>query len=110
MKRCHKDVRNVASVSKIKMCSACGACVALCPNNSISFKKSSLGRLHAVVGSTCVDCGLCLKVCPSITTDKNSEDYFNLEKKDIVVAKATDANILINGQSGGTVTSTCTYA
>lgn len=103
------DIRNVTFVSKNMMCSACGACVGVCPTESISFKKSSLGRLYAVVESTCVDCGLCLKVCPSITTDKNTEDYFNLEKKDIVVAKATNADILINGQSGGAVTAILSY-
>ena len=100
---------NISIISKIKMCSSCGACVSVCPKKSISLKESSIGRVFAEVDSSCIHCGLCLNVCPSFTCDFDVESFFSLEKYKVVVGKANNRNIYLNGQSGGAVTAILSY-
>ena len=100
---------NISVISKIKMCSACGACITVCPTNAISFKESSLGRKYAIVDSNCIHCGLCLKLCPSQERDHDFDAFFSLEKHKIVVGKAIDDSLKVNGQSGGAVTAILSY-
>ena len=91
------------------MCSSCGACFSVCPKKAISFGVTSLGRMYANVDSNCIDCGLCLKVCPSFIFNGTYEDFFNLNKKNIVVGKAGNRDFHMNGQSGGAVTAILSY-
>lgn len=100
---------NISVISKIKMCSSCGACASVCPKKSISFKESSIGRVYAEADSSCINCGLCLNVCPSYTCDYDFESFFRLEKYKIIVGKANNRNIHLNGQSGGAVTAILSY-
>lgn len=91
------------------MCSSCGACASICPKKSISLKESSIGRVFAEVDSSCINCGLCLNVCPSYICDVEYESFFSLEKYKIVVGKANNRSLYLNGQSGGAVTAILSY-
>lgn len=102
-------MKNIKYISDQYMCSACGACAAICPKDSISFKKTSLGRLYPIVSNTCVDCGLCVKVCPSFIADKKKPEYYSLNKRYVVTGKSSFLNYQLNGQSGGAVTSVLTF-
>lgn len=101
--------KNITSISRADMCSSCGACVAICKKNAIQFKTSTMGRQIAIVGKDCVNCGLCLEVCPSYKTDYAIDEYFCLNKLRIVVGRASNDEIFLNGQSGGAVTAILSF-
>lgn len=53
-------------------CSGCGECIAICPQNCITFKKNKNGFLVPFVNDTkCVQCGLCKTNCSMNHREEN---------------------------------------
>lgn len=105
-------MRNIKPVSDSYLCSNCGACYAICPQNAISFEKTSIGRYYATVNDKCVDCGLCQKVCPSLehqNLHSMFEDRFVGQIIKTYIGRATNDHIFRNAQSGGVATAIVSY-
>ena len=105
-------MNNIQSVSDAYLCSNCGACKAICPEDAIHFKTSSLGRMYAEVNDSCIECKVCIKVCPSIDSHNLHtvfSDRYIGEIKTAYIGKATDFKIYKEAQSGGACTATLIY-
>ena len=100
--------KNISCVTEVDMCCACGACISVCKKKCINLKQTSIGRLYATIDSNCIDCGLCMKVCPSLNIPGRNDDFFSLDKLNILVARAQNEKVLMNAQSGGAVTTVLT--
>ena len=97
-------------------CTGCAACVAVCPLGCLEYVK---GKPKLV--KDCEDCTICTLICPRYKLElpiledlifgrqRNPEEEIGVYRR-IVIAQATDENILQASQDGGVVTSLLTYA
>lgn len=46
-------------------CTGCAACQQACPTHCITMQADTLGSMHPVIGTECIDCDLCRKICPN---------------------------------------------
>jgi coenzyme F420 hydrogenase subunit beta len=100
-----KDIQWVAENG---LCTGCGLCTSVCSEKCISLRETAGGLLQAAIEHRrCIDCGMCLKVCGGYHLDSSalaeSVDPFVGTCRSIYLAKATDEELLQNGQSGGAV-------
>ncbi len=105
--------KNVVSLGK---CLGCGACVVTCPFNCLEYKE---GKPDVV--NECKLCGICAKVCPTnewswaetenhvFGRQRMVEEEFGVFRR-IVLAQASDEEILRSCQDGGVVTALLTFA
>lgn len=103
---------NVQIVSDSYLCSNCGACYAVCPQNAIEFKSTSMGRVYPKVDAKCVECGICKKVCPSIDSLELHNRYPDKYVGTIIntyIGRSTNNTLFENAQSGGAVSAVLTY-
>lgn len=96
------------------LCASCGACASLCPY--LASRKGRVVRLH--------DCdlteGRCFEYCPMGDVDRREvfEGVFKRPHEDldmglvqrVVIARATDKEVLERGQNGGTVSTLVSLA
>jgi coenzyme F420 hydrogenase subunit beta len=97
-------------------CVSCGTCVVACPFVCLDLVK---GRPSLV--KECQVCGICAKVCPRYRwmmadvenfvfgRERKPEEEFGIHRR-IVVAQATDNNILRVRQDGGVATALLLFA
>jgi coenzyme F420 hydrogenase subunit beta len=99
-----------------ELCAGCAACVLVCPFGCLEYfeEKPSLVK-------KCEICGICPRVCPRFEfsqsalerlvfqRERNRDEEFGVYQR-LVIAKATDQNILSTCQDGGVVTALLTYA
>lgn len=92
------------------LCCGCGACVAACPEQALTMRRTPAGFVWAGAGEAgdCTGCGLCLQVCPSrgISSERLSgvEDPFVGKVLGSYSGWAIDNITCSNGTSGGVVT------
>lgn len=86
---------NISEITKEK-CAGCGACEAICKQNAIVMKSSSIGFDYPCIDSKkCIDCGMCSKVCPvADNTQKQSDNRY-------YAAEAIDNALRMESSSGG---------
>lgn len=101
-------MKHIGEIGTQALCTACGGCAAVCPVGAVSMEENPAGFQRAVVDeSVCVGCGLCRKVCPSVpenTKQFASGDLLHGVCVAGFVGYAADADVRLNGQSGGVVT------
>ncbi len=91
----HEDEKLLASQ---KTCSGCGACVAICPQQCITFKADELGFMYPYINKEqCLNCGLCTSTCPTL----NTQDEVNQFKVRALAVKSKDDEIRMKSSSGG---------
>lgn len=90
--------------NKKSECTGCGACVAICPQNCISFIRDEEGFFYPVAGDNCINCGKCYNVCPVINRRNREPSDF---KQFCVAARHKDNNIWEKSASGGAFTAIC---
>lgn len=84
-------------------CFGCGACIAICPPNAITKRKTALGSWVPEINTDqCVDCGLCKKVC------KGSVQQNNFNKK-AYIAYNKNQDMRKKSASGGAFSALATY-
>lgn len=105
---------NISQVVFQSCCLGCGTCVHICPHKAIQMYETPGGLLWAKVnGERCTQCGLCLDVCSGIHLKSGllpqSIDPFKGHVLSAYCGRATDSDILKNGQSGGIATALLCY-
>jgi len=104
------------NVIQKEICAGCGACILVCPFTCLEYfeEKPSLIK-------KCEICGICPKVCPRydlsqaaleklvFERERKQEEEFGVYKR-LVVAQASDNNILRTCQDGGVVSALLTFA
>ncbi len=99
------------SVSKVvsqDLCISCGTCQEICPKSAITLTLREGSFRANVDQESCIKCGLCLKVCPSYEIDLShytAETLFRGSYRSCYIAQSRDPQTLLNGSSGGVVTS-----
>ena len=99
-----------------EICSGCAACVLVCPFGCLEYFEERPNLIKK-----CEACGICPKVCPRLdfpqaTLEKLTFDRERLPAEEfgvykrLVIAQATDQDILENCQDGGVVSALLTYA
>ncbi|MEM2538993.1 MAG: Coenzyme F420 hydrogenase/dehydrogenase, beta subunit C-terminal domain [Candidatus Bathyarchaeia archaeon] len=98
------------------LCVGCASCVISCPFNCLEYADS----LPKIIGD-CKTCGICAQVCPRFSLSipsleefifgrrRSVEEEFGIYKR-VVVAQATNNEILSVCQDGGVVTSLLIFA
>ena len=97
-------------------CVGCAACVVVCPFNCLDYAEQK-----PKIVKECKVCGICPQVCPQYELSwpaleefvfgrrSNPEEEFGIYKR-LVIAQATDKNILQTCQDGGVVTALLSFA
>lgn len=95
-------------IDKVEKCDCvlCGGCVAVCPEQAISFSSQQHDFLYPKIDpEACVHCDLCERVCPVL----EKKDRSHMEKLETYVGRNTDREIRLNSTSGGIFTALAQY-
>lgn len=85
-------------------CTACGACLQICPNRCITWKKKEFGFQYPDINTTkCIRCNLCSQVCPI------HENKTNITEINAYAVVNKDLEILNQSTSGGMFTALAVY-
>jgi len=99
-----------------ELCAGCGACILVCPFACLEYTQEKPNLVKK-----CEVCGICPKVCPRydfsqhaleklvFERERKPEEDFGVYRR-LVVAQASDNNILRNCQDGGVVSALLTFA
>lgn len=99
-----------------EICAGCAACVLVCPYDCLEYLEEKPNLIKK-----CEICGICPRVCPRFnlsqaTLEKmvfqrehNPDEEFGIYRR-LVIAKATDENILQTCQDGGVVSALLIHA
>ena len=99
-----------------EMCAGCGACILVCP-----FACLEYGENQPKLVKKCEVCGICAKACPRyefslqaleklvFERERRPEEEFGVYKR-LVVAQASDSNVLRSCQDGGVVSALLVFA
>jgi coenzyme F420 hydrogenase subunit beta len=97
-------------------CTVCGACVAVCPYDCLTLLQGCPSLVKE-----CKSCGICAQACPSYNfsqvqmenfvfgRNRKPEEAFGIYRR-LVIAQATDEEILKACQDGGVATALLSYA
>lgn len=99
-----------------EICAGCAACILVCPYGCLEYfeEKPSLIK-------KCETCGICPRVCPRLDfsqatlekmvfqRERKPDEEFGIYRR-LVIARASDENILHSCQDGGVVSALLTYA
>ncbi|MGC8939988.1 MAG: Coenzyme F420 hydrogenase/dehydrogenase, beta subunit C-terminal domain [Candidatus Bathyarchaeia archaeon] len=97
-------------------CPGCGACVVVCPFNCLEYSEEK-----PILARKCKVCGLCAQACPQYEwsspkierfvfgRERKPEEEFGVYRR-LVIAQATDNQILNLCQDGGAVTALLLFA
>ncbi len=103
-----KAFKDLRAELDFEYCLSCGACIAACPLGSIEFENGK-----PKLTGECTSCGMCYYQCPQFkNTNEVSEILFEGERKSESIgeyreaysARASESDILEEGQDGGVVT------
>jgi len=99
-----------------EICSGCSACILVCPFACLEYFEERPNLIKK-----CEICGICPKVCPRFDfsqatleklvfgRERKPDEEFGVYKR-LVIAQATDDNILQTCQDGGVVSALLTFA
>jgi coenzyme F420 hydrogenase subunit beta len=105
--------KSVVSAGK---CVGCAACVVVCPFHCLDYEAQ-----RPKIVKECKICGICPNVCPQYDVSWSALEEFAFGRRSkpqekfgiyerLVIAQATDKNILQVGQDGGVVSSLLSFA
>jgi len=104
------------NVVRKELCSGCAACILVCPFGCLEYFEEKPKLIKK-----CEICGICPKVCPRFEfpqatleklvfeRERQSSEEFGIYRR-LVIAQATDDNILRSCQDGGVVSALLTHA
>ncbi|MGQ9722831.1 MAG: Coenzyme F420 hydrogenase/dehydrogenase, beta subunit C-terminal domain [Candidatus Jordarchaeum sp.] len=112
--------RNVADITKWRLCVGCGACVSVCPEGFIRLvNKEDEGQRPVVRSGNCGLCDKCLSICPgwqiSKNVNKENGDHIFLmlpewgQIKEVWEGYAADEELRYFGSSGGAASAIALY-
>jgi len=99
-----------------EICAGCGACILVCPFTCLEYAKEKPNLVKK-----CEVCGICPRACPRydfsqqaleklvFQRERKPEEEFGVYRR-LVVAQASDNNILSSCQDGGVVSALLTFA
>lgn len=103
-------------VVSAEKCAGCAACVVVCPIGCLEYSQEKPKLVNK-----CTACGICAKICPRYDfsqsdieksvfgRERKPEEDFGIYRR-IVIAQASDRNILQVCQDGGVVTALLMFA